>query len=79
MIQESLIDSSYSLLGLSTLSLSHFCEKDVMLPAKEIMEAFGKKVMVLHQEMNLLAKQNSLLARQRDLLLPRLMSGKLEV
>lgn len=52
---------------------------DVMLPAKEIMEAFGKKVMVLHQEMNLLAKQNTLLARQRDLLLPRLMSGKLEM
>lgn len=66
--------------GIINFKFEPFLRKgDVMLPAKEIMEAFGKKVMVLHQEMNLLAKQNSLLARQRDLLLPRLMSGKLEV
>lgn len=66
--------------GIINFKFEPFLRKgDVMLPAKEIMEAFGKKVMVLHQDMNLLAKQNSLLARQRDLLLPRLMSGKLEV
>lgn len=66
--------------GIINFKFEPFLRKgDVMLPAKEIMEVFGKKVMVLHQEMNLLAKQNSLLARQRDLLLPRLMSGKLEV
>lgn len=66
--------------GIINFKFEPFLRKgDVMLPAKEIMEAFGKKVMVLHQEMNLLAKQNTLLARQRDLLLPRLMSGKLEV
>lgn len=66
--------------GIINFKFEPFLRKgDVMLPAKEIMKAFGKKVMVLHQEMNLLAKQNSLLARQRDLLLPRLMSGKLEV
>ena len=66
--------------GIINFKFEPFLRKgDVMLPAKEIMEAFGKKVMVLHQEMNLLAKQNTLLARQRDLLLPRLMSGKLEM
>lgn len=32
-----------------------------------------------HKEINKLAQQNTLLTRQRDLLLPRLMSGKLEV
>lgn len=52
---------------------------DVVLPPKEVMFAFEKQVSLCHKEMNQLAKQNSLLARQRDLLLPRLMSGKLEV
>lgn len=32
-----------------------------------------------HKEINKLAQQNALLTRQRDLLLPRLMSGKIEV
>ena len=52
---------------------------DVVLPTKEVMLAFEKQVCLYHKEMNQLAKQNSLLARQRDLLLPRLISGKLEV
>ena len=52
---------------------------DVVLPPKELMLAFERQVSLYHKEMNQLAKQNSLLARQRDLLLPRLMSGKLEV
>lgn len=52
---------------------------DVVLPPKEVMFAFEKQVSLCHKEMNQLAKQNSLLARQRDLLLPRLISGKLEV
>lgn len=52
---------------------------DVVLPPKEVMLAFEKQVSLCHKEMNQLAKQNSLLACQRDLLLPRLMSGKLEV
>ena len=66
--------------GIINFKFEPFLRKgDVMLPPKEIMEAFEKQVSVLHKEMNQLAKQNSLLARQRDLLLPRLMSGKLEV
>ena len=50
-----------------------------MLPPQNIMEKFAKQVGSLHKEMNKLAQQNTLLTRQRDLLLPRLMSGKLEV
>lgn len=66
--------------GIINFKFEPFLRKgDVMLPPKEIMDAFEKQVSILHKEMNQLAKQNTLLARQRDLLLPRLMSGKLEV
>ena len=66
--------------GIINFKFEPFLRKgDVMLPPMEVMDAFEKNVSVLHKEMNQLAKQNTLLARQRDLLLPRLMSGKLEV
>ena len=66
--------------GIINFKFESFLRKcDVMLPPKEVMDTFEKQVATLHREMNLLAKQNTLLARQRDLLLPRLMSGKLEV
>lgn len=38
-----------------------------------------EKIRVIDKEVANLQNQNSLLARQRDLLLPRLMSGKLEI
>lgn len=66
--------------GIINFKFESFLRKcDVMLPPKEVMDTFEKQVATLHREMNLLAKQNTLLARRRDLLLPRLMSGKLEV
>ena len=40
---------------------------------------FDDSVEHLYCEMNNLAKQNDLLTHQRDLLLPRLMSGKLSI
>lgn len=40
---------------------------------------FNKKISNLDREIDLLYIQNTHLTRQRDLLLPRLMSGKLEV
>lgn len=46
---------------------------------KDIVEAYIKKVKPMFAEADNLQRQNALLARQRDLLLPRLMSGKLEV
>ena len=51
----------------------------VMLPPKETQNAFEKQVVPLFKEINQLAVQIENLSRQRDLLLPRLMSGKLEV
>lgn len=62
----------------------HVYPKDVnriklILPSKELMLIANGRLEIRHKEIYNLQKQNSLLARQRDLLLPRLMSGKLEV
>ena len=66
--------------GIINFKFEPFLRKgDVMLPVKEVMNAFEKHVKAIHSEMNKLAQSNSILANQRDLLLPRLMSGKLEV
>ena len=62
----------------------HVYPKDVnriklILPSKDLMRKANRRLEIMHKEIYNLQKQNSLLARQRDLLLPRLMSGKLEV
>ena len=62
----------------------HVYPKDVnriklILPSEDLMEKANDRLKMMHKEIYNLQKQNSLLARQRDLLLPRLMSGKLEV
>ena len=62
----------------------HVYPKDVnriklILPSKELMLKANGRLEIMHKEIYNLQKQNSLLACQRDLLLPRLMSGKLEV
>ena len=51
----------------------------VNIPSKENIEHFEHKVGPMFNKIDNIQHQNSLLARQRDLLLPRLMSGKLEV
>lgn len=45
----------------------------------DIVKCYTERVKPIFDEIDNLQHQNSLLARQRDLLLPRLMSGKLEV
>lgn len=62
----------------------HVYPKDVnriklILPSEDLMEKANDRLKMMHKEIHNLQKQNSLLARQQDLLLPRLMSGKLEV
>ena len=62
----------------------HVYPKDVnriklILPSKELMLKANGRLEIMHNEIYNFQKQNYLLARQRDLLLPRLMSGKLEV
>lgn len=51
----------------------------MIIPSEDIRKIANEKIGVIHCQINNLQRQNSLLARQRDLLLPRLMSGKLEV
>ena len=66
--------------GIINFKFEPFLKKgDVMLPPMDLMQIFDKHIIPLFQEINSLAKQNTLLAHQRNLLLPRLMSGKLEV
>ena len=62
----------------------HVYPKDVnriklILPSENFMKRASERLQKMHEEIHVLQHQNSLLARQRDLLLPRLMSGKLEV
>ena len=62
----------------------HVYPKDInriklILPSYDLMLKANERLKIMHRKIYNLQKQNSLLARQRDLLLPRLMSGKLEV
>lgn len=62
----------------------HVYPKDInrikmIIPSEDIRKKANEKLEVIHRQIDNLQRQNSLLARQRDLLLPRLMSGKLEV
>ncbi len=52
---------------------------EVMLPPIELMQQFDSLVLPIMDQISIIAKQNENLIKQRDLLLPRLMSGKLEV
>lgn len=66
--------------GIINFKFEPFLKKGiVMLPPKELMQSFEDKINPIFKEINQLAIQNDNLSRQRDLLLPRLMSGKLEV
>lgn len=51
----------------------------ILLPSEEIIKLFGEKEVLIIQQINIFQQQNQNLAKQRDLLLPRLMSGKIEV
>lgn len=51
----------------------------IALPKMSVCKRWNEKIESYYKMINKLQQQTSLLARQRDLLLPRLMSGKLEV
>ena len=62
----------------------HVYPKDISkiktcVPPKDLRIKANTNISKIHKEVHKLYKQNQLLTRQRDLLLPRLMSGKLEV
>jgi len=51
----------------------------IVIPPESLLSTFQSKIIVYHDTIKLLLKKNQNLAKQRDLLLPRLMSGKLEM
>lgn len=51
----------------------------LLVPKKDILDAFADKVLPFIEQKRILNKNNLNLVTQRDLLLPRLMGGKLEV
>ena len=51
----------------------------ILVPEQKILTAFGDKILPILEQKRMLHNNNLNLAKQRDLLLPRLMSGKLEV
>lgn len=51
----------------------------ILLPSTELIGTANKKIKLMHEKIYSLQQQISNLTQQRDLLLPRLMSGKLEV
>ena len=62
----------------------HVYPKDInrmkmCIPPKELRSKANTFLAKYHKKIHLLLQQNASLTRQRDLLLPRLMSGKLEV
>ena len=49
------------------------------MPSDDVVKAFEKQIDDIYESIRMLLKKNKNLAEQRDMLLPRLMSGKLEV
>ena len=66
--------------GIINFQFNYFLKKgDLMLPPRDIMDSFEALIRPIHKEISIIARENANLIKQRDLLLPRLMSGKLEV
>ena len=61
------------------ISKGRFRKMKMIMPNEELLDEFHSKEMNLFNMTVALERQNLLLARQRDLLLPRLMSGSLPV
>lgn len=66
--------------GIINFKFEYFLRKGaVLLPPVEIMNEFSSHVKTIQNQIDKLAEVNENLIKQRDMLLPRLMSGKLEV
>lgn len=61
------------------LSKSKFKALDINFPDEEILIKFNEFVLPVHNQICTLTQQNSLLKQSRDILLPRLMSGTINV
>lgn len=69
-------NSGAALPSMTTDILSHL---KVIVPNEDLLKKFDDFVEVLFKQRLLIERKNDFLIKQRDLLLPRLMSGKLEV
>ena len=56
-----------------------FMAKNILLPPEDLCEKFGNIISLIHKQIFNISTQNQKLAQTRDLLLPRLMSGAIEV
>ncbi len=65
--------------GQTELSRSRIAEADVIVPPYELQTRFGKSIRSMRLLCAQLAKKNSNLRAQRDLLLPKLISGEIDV
>lgn len=61
------------------ITISNIGKLKLLIPEVNVQRNFSEKIKGIDLEIYNLQQQNQLLTRQRDLLLPRLMSGKLEV
>lgn len=61
------------------ITIPYLSKKKILIPSIKLIEKFGIYTAKLFDKINVLKEKNQNLIKQRDLLLPRLMSGKLEV
>ena len=61
------------------ITIPYLSKKKILVPNINLMEKFGIYIDKLFENINALKEKNKNLIKQRDLLLPRLMSGKLKV
>ena len=61
------------------ITIPYLSKKKILIPSIKLIERFGIYTAKLFDKINVLKEKNQNLIKQRDLLLPRLMSGKLEV
>jgi len=66
--------------GISNYQFEPFLKfQEIILPDDDLMQAFHDKVILMQKQIAILGTQNSKLREIRDRLLPRLISGKLEI
>jgi len=65
--------------GVPTLNQNHLHGYKLFLPTKILQNDFDKLIIPIFDEVEILNEKNQLLQQTRDLLLPRLISGKLSV
>lgn len=61
------------------ITIDNIKKLKIIIPTKELVKEFSKQISVINNSILSLSKQVEVLTTQRDLLLPRLMSGKLSI